>query len=373
MLHLITQYGFFAICLVVTLEEANVPLPIPGDLLLVYAGALAAHSASVFGLWLLLLTLIPTIGSYALYEVVRRGGRPLIERYGRYIHFGPEELAQSERLLNRYGVLGIAIGRSLPVIRHGVTIACGVLNTTRRDYLIGQLFGGFVNTLLFMALGALLGPSALEALHLPRLAVRLVEMLAIAVGLPALLWWLCSRVRNEPTTPATRRTLFWPLLLASAAGVAAMAATWAAAAAFVGLLGLQQQLNLTVGAAHWLSGRGLRPVTAYTVVVCGLLLGSAVLGLAYAFVLRPQVAVKPRALLQQAAILAALSGGCIALLIVIGMLAPNNQPFIAWWHTGSTRIVSTFGLGIVSYALTTVCGHSLAVAMAYGYRPWQQS
>ncbi|NTU81408.1 MAG: hypothetical protein HGA45_18850 [Chloroflexales bacterium] len=362
----LAQHSIVAICLIITLEEANVPLPIPGDLLLVYAGAMSAHSLGRFSGWLVLLTLVPTLGAMALYALVRRGGRPLIKRYGRYLALGPRELARSEALFARYGWGGIAVGRSIPFLRHAVIIACGVLNVPWRSVLLGQLVGGAINTLIFMLLGALLGPTVIEAIHLPRQVVRLVELLLLAVGLPALLWWLCLRVRAPAGAVVTRRQLVGPILLASAAGTAALSATWAALAAASALWGPWPQLHLLIDLAQWGVGRGLPPGLAYVLVFTGLLAICAALGAAYALLLRPSVAPDARSLLRQALGLAVLAGGALALTLLVALALPHNAPMRAWWAAQPGGITLALSLGVLAYAITTVCGHTLAVALVCG-------
>jgi membrane protein DedA with SNARE-associated domain len=366
---IIARHSILAIMLIVTLEEANVPLPIPGDLLLLWAGALAAGAPVRFAWWLAILTVIPACGAWALYEAVRRGGRPLIERFGRYLAIGPEELARSERLFNRFGWVGIAVGRSIPFVRHVVLIACGVLNVSRRDFLLANFVGGFVNTLIFMLLGALVGPAVVEAFHLPGQAVRLAELLLLALGLPALLWHFCLKLDPGAAPPVSRRRLVGPVLLASAAGAAAMSSAWAAVASAAALAGRWPELHLLLDLARWLTGRGLPPGMAYVALFTGLLAICAAVGTAYDLALRPAVATSPRALLRQSLILAAVAGGILVLILLVLLNLPQSGPARLWWASSRPGIAVALTLGAAAYAVTTVCGHSLGVALAQGARP----
>ena len=114
---LIARHTAIAICLAVVLEELGLPMPIPTDLLIVTAGATGNRTWASFAWWFVILSLASATGASGLYAIVRRGGRPLIERFGRYVHLGPKTLARGEALLARGGWAGIALGRATPGLR----------------------------------------------------------------------------------------------------------------------------------------------------------------------------------------------------------------------------------------------------------------
>ncbi len=134
-----------------------------------------------------LLTLSPAIGASGLYAIVRRGGRPLVDRFGRYVHLGPEQLARSEALLARSGWGGIALGRALPGLRYVTVVACGLFRVPYLRFLTAHLAGSSVYIAVFLALGATFGPQILERIHPPAFTLRLLWLLPLAVGLPLLM------------------------------------------------------------------------------------------------------------------------------------------------------------------------------------------
>ena len=144
MLSLVTRHTLIAICLAVFLEELGLPMPIPTDILIVIAGADGGRSLPRLALWFVLLSVASALGSSGLYFAVRRGGRPLVERFGRYVHLGPDQLARAERTLERSGWLGIAVGRAIPGLRYVTVIACGLLRVPYRRYLTAHLAGSSV-------------------------------------------------------------------------------------------------------------------------------------------------------------------------------------------------------------------------------------
>ena len=266
MMGLLQRHSLIAILIAVLLEELGIPMPIPTDLLIVFAGVRVAGSTNAIALWFLLLNIASAVGASGLYLIVRRGGRPLIERYGRYVHLGPGQVDRAERLLGRGGWWSIAIGRAIPGLRYLTVIACGLFKVPYLRFLTAHIVGSSIYIGLFLALGALFGPKVAEYLHLPALELRLIWLLALALGLPVLLAWICYRGHASYNAAPSRRRTFGALLLASFAGATSMAAAWAAAATIAELAGAPRPLNVTYELALALLGRGLRPTSAYMLV-----------------------------------------------------------------------------------------------------------
>ena len=103
MLGSLARHSFVAILLAVMIEELGLPSPIPTDVMIVFAGTTTEESLPRLVLYFVALTLASAVGGSGLYFIVRRGGRPLVDRFGRYVHLGPEQLAQAENLLERGG------------------------------------------------------------------------------------------------------------------------------------------------------------------------------------------------------------------------------------------------------------------------------
>src|SRR4030095_872499 len=113
--------GLFLFLLI---EEMGVPLLIPGDTLIIVAGARDRTVGSAI-LVIGASALAVALGSSILYELMRRGGRPLLDRYGRYLHLNPARVAQLERQFQRHGALAIVVGRLVPGFRTPTTIMAG--------------------------------------------------------------------------------------------------------------------------------------------------------------------------------------------------------------------------------------------------------
>ncbi|MBM4436134.1 MAG: VTT domain-containing protein [Actinobacteria bacterium] len=112
-----------ALALLIGIEESGLPLPIPGDLVLVHAGAqasLGAASPVVLGA---VGAAAATLGASVLYWLARWFGRPLIDRFGGLLRLTPERRARVERWVQDRAVLAIAGGRFIPGMRVVLSVA----------------------------------------------------------------------------------------------------------------------------------------------------------------------------------------------------------------------------------------------------------
>src|SRR4051794_36168299 len=109
LLWFIQEWGELAIFLVFLLEEAGLPLPLPGDLALIWAGYRVASGQSSFLAVLLAVELATMVGASVLYWLGLRGGRPLIVRYGRFLHIDSARLARTEAWIGRHAMLTVLL------------------------------------------------------------------------------------------------------------------------------------------------------------------------------------------------------------------------------------------------------------------------
>lgn len=116
--------GYWGIALLMAIESACIPLP--SELIMPFAGYLV--STGRFDLFLAATAgaIGCNLGSIVAYEVGKRGGRPMAERWGRYVLIGPGELDTADRFFARWGSMAVLIGRLLPVIRSFIAFPAGV-------------------------------------------------------------------------------------------------------------------------------------------------------------------------------------------------------------------------------------------------------
>jgi membrane protein DedA with SNARE-associated domain len=136
----IGDYGLYA---VFGLMLVDAVFPAASELVMLYAGAVAAgafagHIVTLFGteiestLWAYIAmaaagTLGYLIGSLIGWAVGFYGGRPFLERRGRWVHLTPERLDRAEAWFACYGDWAVLLGRVMPVVRSFISIPAGVL------------------------------------------------------------------------------------------------------------------------------------------------------------------------------------------------------------------------------------------------------
>lgn len=122
--HVISAAGYLGIVLMMAIESACIPLP--SEVIMPFSGYLV--STGRFDLLLVATAgaLGCNVGSIVAYELGKRGGRPAIERWGRFVLLGPGELDAADRFFARFGSAAVLIGRLLPVIRSFIAFPAGI-------------------------------------------------------------------------------------------------------------------------------------------------------------------------------------------------------------------------------------------------------
>lgn len=116
--------GYWGVMLLMAIESACIPLP--SEIIMPFAGYLV--STGEFNIYLAATAgaLGCNLGSILAYEAGKRGGRPFVERWGKYILVGADELDAADRFFARWGSLAVLVGRLLPVIRTFIAFPAGV-------------------------------------------------------------------------------------------------------------------------------------------------------------------------------------------------------------------------------------------------------
>ena len=187
------HHGVLAGFVLILVEEAGVPVPVPGDFLMIAIGAHARQGRIPLVQALAVMEAATLVGASVLYLVAARAGRTLVYRYGRYMHLTQERLDRAQRWLERHGSLAIVAGRLTPGLRMATVIACGVFGVPFWRFLPGLALGALLYILLYTLLGYFFGPAVLdvvEGVHLP------FGLLGSLVPLVVLVVWIARARRG---------------------------------------------------------------------------------------------------------------------------------------------------------------------------------
>ena len=154
-LNFIDQWGYFAVALLMGLENACVP--IPSELILGFAGYLIFAGRMTFSgaMWAGMIGGV--LGSIFAYEVGRRGGRPFVDRYGKYFFVKSSHVDLAQRWFDKYGLKAVFFSRMLPVVRTFISLPAGFARMDRVKFLILTILGSLPWTALILWIGELLG------------------------------------------------------------------------------------------------------------------------------------------------------------------------------------------------------------------------
>ena len=189
----IADHGLLAVFLLMAVDAV---LPAGGELVMLFGGALAAGAiAGHDGPSLIAVITAGTLGylagSLAGWALGRAGGRPLIDRYGSWLHIGPQRFLRAERWFTRYGASFVLFGRLLPLVRSFVSIPAGVLEYPLARYALLSGLASLIWCTAFATAGHALGANWDSVHH----AFRYFHYAAIAAVL-ALALVVVLRVRR---------------------------------------------------------------------------------------------------------------------------------------------------------------------------------
>ncbi|MFL5928631.1 MAG: DedA family protein [Gaiellaceae bacterium] len=203
----LAHYGVAAIFVLMMVDAV---FPAASELVMVYGGALASgaltHQVDVLGwhatgLSAYLAVVLAGVVGYQIGAIVgwwigARGGRPFLERRGRWFHLTEQKLERAERWFERWDAWAVLVGRVTPVARSFVSIPAGVFESPFPRYNVLTLIGNSIWCLVLAAAGWALGRNW-DTLHHD---FRFVEIAVVLAILAAVALWVLRRRR-----PATMR------------------------------------------------------------------------------------------------------------------------------------------------------------------------
>jgi membrane protein DedA with SNARE-associated domain len=156
--------GYLGVALWVAIE--SVIIPIPSELVLPFAGFLIGQGTATepltggpWNYWLTVLagTLGATVGALVAYGIGAWGGRPILERWGRWLGITAEDLDKADGFFARHGEAASFFGRMIPVIRSLVSFAAGIAHMNLAKFTIFTFLGSLPWTALLVFAGVQLG------------------------------------------------------------------------------------------------------------------------------------------------------------------------------------------------------------------------
>ena len=195
MYHLLAQYGYVVVILLVGAEGVGIPLP--GETALITAAALAARghlslpwviASAAFGV---------AVGGCGGYWIGKAGGYPLINRYGKWVGIRAPELEQARAFFGRHGAAAVFIGRFLPVIRILTGLVAGITQMPFKRFAIVNAVAGIAWSLTFGVLGYEFSRRMVKLEDQYREPVIIVLVVLGVIGFGAFKWFEISRRKKN--------------------------------------------------------------------------------------------------------------------------------------------------------------------------------
>lgn len=135
----ISQIGYTAILICMTIESACIPLP--SEIIMPFSGYLVSTGRFNLHLAVFAGALGNLIGGIITYLIGKSGGRPFFERHGKYFLITKKDLKQADLWFERFGEWSIFITRNMPIIRTFISLPAGVAKMNFLKFSIFTFFG----------------------------------------------------------------------------------------------------------------------------------------------------------------------------------------------------------------------------------------
>jgi len=155
LLKTLLDLGYPGIIALMAMESSI--LPVPSELVMPPAGYWAAKGQMSFPIALVCGVLGSVIGALANYYGAQLIGRPLIQRYGKYVLLSEKNLLRSERFFAEHGEISTLIGRLFPVIRHLISVPAGLHRMPLPKFILYTAVGAAVWCAILTWIGYFLG------------------------------------------------------------------------------------------------------------------------------------------------------------------------------------------------------------------------
>ncbi|HXW76274.1 MAG TPA: DedA family protein [Candidatus Eremiobacteraceae bacterium] len=191
-LDFIARLGYAGLFAGMTLQATGF-VPLPSEVMMSFGGYLANLRTLALGWVIAAGTAGDLAGAIIAYVVGFYGGRPLLERFGRFVFVRHQELERAERWFARFGSRAVLICKMLPGIRSFAALPAGISRMNLGHFVGYTAIGATLWCTAFSLLGFTLGRDwvTLEPIF------RRFSLLLIAVLVAAIAFWIWSHFRAE--------------------------------------------------------------------------------------------------------------------------------------------------------------------------------
>jgi membrane protein DedA with SNARE-associated domain len=190
----ISTLGYGGVVLLMAIESACIPLP--SEIIMPFAGYLVYKGQ--FNLWAVGVAgaVGCVLGSWVAYYVGLYGGRPLVEKYGRYVLLSRHDLDLADRWFARYGEAIVFASRLLPVVRTFIAFPAGVARMNMTRFTLYTFLGSLPWCIGLAYVGQILGEQW-DKNETLKIWFHRFDFLIGAVILLAAVWWVWRHLKHS--------------------------------------------------------------------------------------------------------------------------------------------------------------------------------
>jgi len=186
--------AYVVVFLLMALQSACIP--IPSEVIMPFAGYKLAHSWLDLCILATVASLASNLGSIPAYYLGSKGGRPMVERYGRFILLNRHDLDLADRFFARFGSIAVLIGRMLPIVRTFIAFPAGIAKMNQFRFHLYTFIGSWPWCFALAYIGMKLGarwdtdPRLKHFFHRFQLSVEGVILVAVV-------WFVWTHWKNR--------------------------------------------------------------------------------------------------------------------------------------------------------------------------------
>lgn len=199
---LIAAIHYPGVALLMAIESACIPLP--SEIIMPFAGYVV-YQGKLSLFWVATAGAIGcNIGSFIAYWIGAYGGRPLVERFGRYVLLSHHDLDMAERFFARYGSITVLVGRLLPVVRTFIALPAGMARMSQIRFHVYTFIGSWPWCFALAYAGMKAGENWNDPHSLLRRVLHKADAAVLVLALIAIIWFVRTHLSRRKTESSLR-------------------------------------------------------------------------------------------------------------------------------------------------------------------------
>jgi len=182
MLAVLREHQYVTLFVVIAVEEAGVPLPVPGDLIIAFYGWRASGDVLELAQVIVVCALASTAGTVVPFLLARRFGEGVANRLAGWLDVDQRRVDALMRRVERSGFAGVLVGRLIPGLRVAVSLVAGTARVPLAEFSPAVFVAASIYWTGWVTLGAIVGPRVEDVVSPAYLGIVVALIPIVLVG-----------------------------------------------------------------------------------------------------------------------------------------------------------------------------------------------